>query len=120
MATSHEPEHQEHVTHTKVGSGHGHRESEVSHPVDQWDRPPYSSEKVSQHEGTMKRIMAGGENRHEGRGVVMEDPGKKSEMRDSPVPGHAQKPEEGIRSKAGNVAHSEGMIPDRFNGVMER
>jgi hypothetical protein len=121
MATSHEPEHTEHVTHTKVGSGHGHRESSIHGDDSRWDRPPTSSEKISHHEATMKRHMeGGGENRHEGRGVVLEDPGKKSGMRDSPVPEGAQRPNEGIRTKAGEVATEDARIGDRFSGVMER
>lgn len=61
-------------------------------------------------------------NEPEGHSGVLYDMGKKHEMHDSPVPSHAQRPNEGIRSKAEQVATEDSKIGDEFHedGVMHR
>jgi hypothetical protein len=60
-------------------------------------------------------------NHPQGRGVL-DDLGDKRETMDSPVPSHAERPNEGIRSKAEEVATEDSKIGSEFHpdGVMHR
>jgi hypothetical protein len=112
-----EPEHMEHVTHTKVGSGYGHAAHSVNAQDDKWDHPPVNTSRVSQSAVRTEHYPRGGEggevNSHpEGRGVLG-DLNKAQQTRDSPVPMRdRQMPDKDITSKAQEVAaalhHSEG------------